>query len=646
MCGIAGFIDLSRSPAENAARLEAMLACIVHRGPDDHGAWVEDGVALGFRRLSIVDLSAAGHQPMISASGRLVMIFNGEIYNYPALRDGLTAAGLVFRGHSDTEVLLELIEREGLEAALSRCVGMFALAVWDRKERVLSVARDRAGEKPLYYAHSGNRFVFASELRAMEAHPDVPREVDREAVAGLLRYGFIPGQHSIYRGVAKLPHAHILRLDFGAAGARDGTGTARLELREYWSHRAAMAAGARQPFRGGFEAACDRLEELLSDAVRMQMQADVPLGAFLSGGIDSSVVVAMMQAHASSPVKTFSIGFDDPTFDEADHARAVAAHLGTEHHEMLVTDREAMDTVPHLPDICDEPFADSSLIPTYHVARIARQYVTVSLSGDGGDELFGGYHKYRLGTRLDRLPARGTLAGLMAWLPTGAIERTAALAGEGARRKFARHRFATVRSLLAAPGDVGLAEALVAMNLAESDLTAPRVEAQRIGLRGANAHAGGRSYLEGAMLLDRDGYLPDDVLVKVDRATMAVSLESRAPLLDHRIIEFAASLPIEFLVQGGVTKRVLRAVLHRRVPKALVERPKMGFSVPLGPWLRSGLREWAGDLIGTAPSLAPGVLDAVACDRLFAAHLTGPRDHSLRLWPVLMYLAWAQRRRT
>ena len=643
MCGLAGFVDPSLSPLDSAAQLETMLQCIAHRGPDDHGAWCGDGVALGHRRLAILDLSPTGHQPMSSASGRFVIVYNGEIYNHGALRAELVAAGVALRGRSDTEILLELIEREGLERTLSQCVGMFAFALWDRAEGVLSLARDRAGEKPLYYALCGDRFLFASELRALEMHPALPRDVDREAVAALLRYGFIPAPRSIYRGVAKLPHAHILRLVFGPAGARRGAAGARLELRDYWSHRAVMAAGAQQRFRGSLDDACVRLEGLLTDAVRMQMQADVPLGAFLSGGIDSSTVVALMQEHAGARVKTFSIGFDDPRFDEADHARAVAAHLGTEHHEMVVTDAEAMATVPRLPDIFDEPFADSSLIPTYHVARIAREHVTVSLSGDGGDELFGGSDKYQLGIGLGTLPARRSLARLMGWLPTGAIERTAALAGERARRTLARHRFATVRSLLQAPGDLGLAEALVAVNGAEVELTAPRLEAPRIGR--PDVSAAGRTYLECAMLLDRDGYLPDDVLVKVDRATMAVSLESRAPLLDHRIVEFAASLPPAYLVRGRTTKRVLRAVLHRRVPRGLVERPKQGFSVPLGTWLRAGLREWAGDLIGASARLAPEVLDAAACQRLFAAHVSGCRDHSQRLWPALMYLAWAQRRR-
>jgi asparagine synthase (glutamine-hydrolysing) len=609
MCGIAGFLDPRAGLDAQAAtaRVAAMAAAVGHRGPDDAGAWVDPaaGVALGHRRLAIIDLSAAGHQPMVSASGRSVIVLNGEIYNYAELREELRAP---WRGASDTEVLLEAIEAWGLERALERARGMFALALWDRERRELALARDRLGEKPLYYGRAGAAFLFASELKALRAHPGFAARVDRSAVAQFFRYGYVAGANAIYEGVRKLPPGTFLR------AVADGEPT------PYWSFRAVAEA---TPLAVSGREAADLLEAELRGAVRAQMVADVPLGAFLSGGVDSSTVVALMQAQSSRPVRTFTIGFREAAFDEAPHARAVAAHLGTDHTEVHVTPREARDVIPRLPAIYDEPFADSSQIPTVLVAGIARRAVTVSLSGDGGDELFAGYPRYRLASRLWRLlapvprPARRAAARALALLPD-AHPRLRAVR-ELIVQPDADHLYAQLMSTWRRPGEVvAAAEAPAVLPLAPAAFA--RTDPTERG-----------------QFADTLQYLPDDILVKVDRAAMAVSLETRVPLLDPGVVALAWRLPRA--VKAG--KRVLQDVLARHVPRRLFERPKMGFGVPIGDWIRGPLRPWAEALLDEERLRREGYVEPAPIRRLWAAHLAGA-NAAYPLWIALMWQAWLE----
>ncbi len=635
MCGIAGFVLGSTERDQQKVELQGMLSAISHRGPDDQGEWFDRCIALGHRRLSILDLSPAGHQPMDSVSQRYVIAFNGEIYNHDALRNQLATMGYGFRGHSDTEVLLALVEQHGLEEALRRCVGMFAIALWDRKERVLQLARDRFGEKPLYYGWHGGAFVFGSELKALKAHPSFRPEIDPEAVSLLLRYGYIPAPYCIYLNTRKVCAGEILTLSLADA-SRSVEDVFRWErVHRYWSSAAVLENGVRNGFKGSFTDASRELEVLLSQAVKGQMQADVPLGAFLSGGVDSSMVVALMQAQSLHSVKTFAIGFDDNRFNEAQHAKVVAAHLGTDHHELYLSHQDALDVIPLLPEIYDEPLADSSQIPVYCLARMTRSKVTVSLSGDGGDEIFGGYRKYQLGSKLASLPCRRALAGLLGFAPLALMESV--------ERKFSAGRMlsprvSTLRHWLSAPDFQDLAGRLSELNREAGSLmikeSSPKIVRQ---------HAPGAGFLRTAMLEDSESYLPDDVLAKVDRATMAVSLESRAPLLDHRIAEFVASLPEDWLVDAKGGKRILRDVLYRHVPAALVDRPKQGFSIPLATWLRGELLEWAGDLL--EGNSRGDLLQMERVREVFADHRAGRRDCSAQLWPILSLLAWSQQQK-
>jgi len=636
MCGIAGFLQtrLAVQPTVDAVAptLQAMLDRIAHRGPDDCGTWVHDGLALGHLRLAIVDTSPSGHQPMLSAGGRYVLAYNGEIYNHAALRKELIARGASFRGHSDTEVLLALISELGLPAALDRCVGMFAIALWDRDERRLSLARDRFGEKPLYYGWQRDSFLFGSELKALAAHPSFERRLDHDALAQLLRYGYVAAPHSIYEGVHKVEPGTILTLD-AANGAR------RHDVQRFWQPQAAFARGLAQPFRGDFEEATDALEERLREAVKGQMQADVPLGAMLSGGIDSSVVVALMQAQSTQPVRTYCIGFDTPALDEAPHARAVARHLGTTHAELYVSSAHARAVIPRLPAMYDEPLGDSSQIPTFLLAGLVRRDVTVALSGDGGDEVFGGYPKYLLGRRFAQQPARRALGALLGALPWRAAEALGTRLGGRLAARLRVERLQLRHALLAARGPRDIAEVLARVSPDELRLVPG---ARRLDSVFSHAPAGldGLDPVRLAMLLDQCSYLPGDILAKVDRATMAMSLESRAPLLNHRVAEFAASLPTDHLVGGGLSKRILRAVLYRHVPRELVERPKQGFSAPLADWLRGDLHGWAADLIHDSKGSA--ALDRAACIALLERHRSGKADHAGVLWNVLSFLEWAQ----
>ncbi|MEO0426235.1 MAG: asparagine synthase (glutamine-hydrolyzing) [Pseudomonadota bacterium] len=648
MCGIAGILWQPGGRSEDLARAEvtAMTNRLAHRGPDSWGVWAEAGagIALGHRRLAIIDVSPAGHQPMASPSGRYRITYNGEIYNHPEMRRALEDYGpIAWRGGSDTETLLAAMDRWGIEEATRRTVGMFAFAVWDAAERRLTLGRDRLGEKPLYYGWQGQGpdrvCLFGSELKALTAHPACERRIRRDAVVQFMRHSYVGGAHCIYEGLAKVPSGCLVSLS---------AETPEATLTRYWSGTAAAAAPkcAMAP-----EEAVDALEALLLETVQGQMMSDVPLGAFLSGGIDSSTVTALMARLSSRPVKTFSIGFHVERYNEAEHAKAVAAHLGTEHTELYVGDGELREIVARLPEMYDEPFADGSQIPTHLVARLAREHVTVALSGDGGDELFCGYDRYRQFGRLSGrlhalpLPLRRLAAGMVDALPgppLNAVLGRIAPVGEGREPHIQRlkrladytrtedvarlHRLLVShvrRPLMLVAGGAELEDSLTAPDPALAVLEAS----------------------EQMMALDMGAYLPDDILQKVDRATMAISLESRAPLLDHRIAEFAWSLPLGLKLRDGVQKWVLRRVLYKHVPPALIDRPKRGFEVPVGSWLKGSLKPWAEALIEPSRLAREGWLQPGEVRRLWDEHQSGRAAWGLQLWNVMMFQSWLEAER-
>jgi asparagine synthase (glutamine-hydrolysing) len=649
MCGFAGILDVSGSSSNEQfkAVVLGMAESLRHRGPDDLGAWVDGGagIALGFRRLSIVDLSPLGHQPMESATGRYVLAFNGEVYNFKDIRRAIEdelGANARFRGHSDTEVMLAAIEAWGVDAAVRRFVGMFAFALWDRADRVLHIARDRMGEKPLYYGWAGSSFIFGSELKALRRHPQFRGEINRDALVPYLRHGYVPTPCSIYAGLFKLPPGTLLTL----RDPRPGTIPSPTP---YWSIAKTAEAGEADPFDGTEAQAGEELERLLRQAVGEQMVADVPLGAFLSGGVDSSVIVALMQAQSERAVRTFTIGFREFGFDESEHARAVANHLGTDHTELYVTPADALAVIPRLPTLYDEPFADSTQIPAYLVAELARRSVTVALSGDGGDELFGGYPWY---------PRTGGIWNKMRWLP-GPVRRTAAGAlrtlstrerffravrpvmPAGSRRRMSGDTAQQVAQLMtAANGPEGLHQWMLSKWNGHAGLVIGASE-PRTHLTDSNAWAD-VSDAQSLMCFDMQTYLPDDILTKVDRASMGASLESRAPFLDHRVVEFVWRLPLAMKVRGGVTKSVLRKVLYKHVPQKLIERPKAGFNVPIDSWLRGPLRDWAEALLGPQRLKREGFLNAAPIERKWREHLSGERDWQDHLWHVLMFQTWLE----
>jgi asparagine synthase (glutamine-hydrolysing) len=648
MCGIAGYLTLDAGQ-HNLAVAKAMTDAILHRGPDSDGQWLDEttGVALGMRRLAIIDLSPAGAQPMISACGRYVLVFNGEIYNHKELRAALEGEGRApsWRGRSDTEVLLAAIAAWGLAGALKRANGMFGLALWDRREKALHLACDRFGEKPLYYGWSGRTFLFGSELKSLTVHPSWRGEVDRGAVALLMRYGYVVAPHSIYRGIAKLIPGTVATLSLGApCQAGDAP-----SLTPYWSSFEMVDAARRNPLDIGEEEALSEFETLLREAVGLRMEADVPLGAFLSGGYDSTAVVAMMQAQASRPVRTFTIGFSETAYDEAPFAKEIAAHLGTEHTELYVTPQEAMNVIPKLPRLFDEPFADSSQIPTFLVAEMARRHVTVALSGDAGDELFGGYNRYFLSDRL--LP-------LITSAPH-VLRRTAAsvIGAVGARRMDAIYKTLTLGLSRQMVGDraLKLAALLGARTRVDGyrELISAWQDTQALVLGGgapttsldAAVVPDGLNFIEQMMFLDLITYLPGDILAKVDRATMGVSLEGRMPFLDPKVAEFAWRLPFASKVQGGVGKRILKKLVHRHVPRSVMDRPKSGFGVPIEEWLRGPLRDWAESLLSADALKASGYLDPDLVGQHWRQHLSGERNWHARLWPVLVLQAWDANRK-
>ena len=647
MCGFAGFLSYRGLNVEYAQRVAVRMGdTLVHRGPDDAGLWLDDEaqVALIHRRLSILDLSLAGHQPMASTSGRFMIAFNGEIYNHLDLRSDLEKAGIAgaWRGHSDTETLLAGIECWGVVTTLQKVVGMFAFALWDREERKLILARDRMGEKPLYYGWQGGVFLFGSELKALRAHPAFKGEINRDAITLFLRHNYIPTPYTIYRELYKLRPGCFLEIRL-----EDRRELAQPEV--YWSLTDTITTGQEKPFVGDEYEATEVLEGLLRNAVRGQMMADVPLGAFLSGGIDSSMVVALMQAQSVHPVKTFTIGFNEEGYNEAVHAKAVAKHLGTEHTELYVTPEQALAVIPRLPFLYDEPFSDSSQIPTFLVSELTRQHVTVSLSGDGGDELFGGYNRY-LGTqawweRIERIPVpirRLTANGLISLTPN----TWDCIGGTLAAMTKNKMRW----------GDLGNRVVKLAGVLTVNDgcelyrhFITHWPEPDRLVIGGGElptqiTHPALKLDLivEQMMFLDALSYLPDDILVKIDRAAMGVSLETRVPMLDHRVIEFAWRLPFAMKVRGGKGKWILREVLNRYVPKELVERPKMGFGVPIDSWLRGELRDWAESLLGESRLRNEGFFHPAPIRKKWSEHLSGDRNWQYHLWDVLMFQAWLE----
>lgn len=651
MCGIAGFVDIpGAAVAQWQETAQRMSDSLRHRGPDASGTWCDtnDHVVLAHRRLAIIDLTETGAQPMLSGSGRYAIAFNGEVYNFLKLRSDLESRKHRFRGNSDTEVILAAFEEWGVEGATKRFIGMFAVALWDRAERKLHLIRDRMGEKPVYYGWAGRTFLFASELKALRAHPAWRAEVNRDSLASLLRYGYIPAPHSIYQGIFKLLPGTILTLPAALGFSPDDLP----EPKRYWSVRDVAEAGTARPMTCGVAEAVDRLEGLLRDSIGLQMIADVPLGAFLSGGIDSSTVTALMQAQSRHPVRTFTIGFHEQGYDEAVHARTVARYLKTDHTELYVTPAEALDVVPKLPDLYDEPFADPSQIPTFLLSQLTHRHVSVSLSGDGGDELFGGYNRYIWGKRVRRMTD---------WMPSSVRRMVAAILSgisRGRTRVLIDYFSHNVSGPLSVPlGGDKLQKLAGALAVGGSDelylgLVShwKKPESVVLGTRGFSTALTDQTdeamlpdLAECMMYFDMITYLPDDILVKIDRAAMGISLETRTPFLDHRVVEFAWRLPLSMKIRRGQGKWLLRQVLNRYIPARLIERPKAGFAVPIDAWLRGPLREWAEALLDDQRLQREGFFNAMPIRRKWNEHLSGRRNWQYHLWNVLMFQAWQER---
>lgn len=651
MCGITGYLG---GNVLDKSILERMTDSLRFRGPDDGGYWNDSRfpISLGHRRLAILDLSEAGHQPMVSSSERYVLIFNGEIYNHLSLRDQLTRKGSSssWRGHSDTETLLAGFETWGIRSTVERAIGMFAFAVWDAQECELTLGRDRLGEKPLYYGWQGigsdKTFLFASQLKAMKSHPAFEGEIDRNSLAKLMRFGCIPGRFSIYKNIYKLQPGYLLKVSINSPEG---------ELIEYWSATKAALTGISDPYLGDPQGAVDGLEKLLSDAISMQMISDVPLGAFLSGGIDSSTVVALMQAQSQRRIKTFTIGFSEEDYDEAVYAANVAKYLGTDHTELYVTPDQAIQVISKLPEIYDEPFADSSQIPTYLVCQMARSHVKVALSGDGGDELFAGYNRHRVIASSWKtlssipLPLRRALARLIGaispsqWNQIGlalSLDRRWSDLGLKMQKGASALSSQTLRDLYLDLVSVWSPKEAIVLGANEDYLADELIGDSQFGF----------TDMQAVMLQDLLGYLPNDILAKVDRAAMSVSLETRTPFLDHRVVEYAWTLPDNLKLlrgKGGFeTKWVLRQVLYRHVPKELIERPKMGFGVPIDKWLRGPLRDWAESLLDEGRLRSEGYFNIALVRRRWLEHLSGKRNWQHSLWPILMFESWLEAQNT
>lgn len=656
MCGFAGFLTNNPDVLANSESIVANMAeSIMHRGPNDSGVWVDidAGVALAHRRLSILDLSPAGHQPMESISGRYVIAFNGEIYNHLEIRRELDdyckpqplqvggGTKINWRGHSDTETLLAGFSAWGIEETLKKTVGMFAIALWDREDRVLTLARDRMGEKPLYYGFQNKTFLFGSELKALKAHPNFLSEIDRDVLCLYLRHCYIPAPYSIYKGIQKLLPGNYLQVRLGG-----DVGAQALAPKVYWGLDHLVTQALIYPFEGGDAEAITALESQLKQSINLQMMADVPLGAFLSGGVDSSTVVALMQAQSIQPVKTFSIGFDEAGYNEAEYAKAVAQHLGTDHTELYVSSVEAMGVIPLLGKMYDEPFADSSQIPTFLVSQMAKQHVTVSLSGDAGDELFCGYNRYLLADtwkKIESVPfgLRKSAGHLIKTLTPatwdGVFERL------GKVKKFPSNMGEKLEKLANHLEKINGVNQLYFSSVSEIDYpekivlgaVEPETWLTQVGMNSSFQDA-----KQHMMYMDAMTYLPDDILVKVDRAAMANSLETRVPFLDHRVVELAWRLPMAMKMRNGKTKWILRQVLYQYVPQQLIERPKAGFGIPLGDWLSGPLREWVEILLDEQRLRNEGYFNAQFVRELWHAHLNGKRSHQALLWSILMFQTW------
>jgi asparagine synthase (glutamine-hydrolysing) len=650
MCGLVGFIERQRTHARELAT--SMANQIRHRGPDDAGIWADscDGVALAHRRLSIVDLSPAGHQPMQSATGRFVIAFNGEIYNHLSLRQDLDKqlGSLSWRGHSDTETMLAGFEAWGIETTLQKMVGMFAFAVVDREQRQLTLARDRLGEKPLYFGWQGDAFLFGSEIKALRQHPKWQGNLNHDALSSFMRLSYVPAAASIFKGVAKLPAGCFASMKLDAKAGQD------LAVKAYWS-----ALASRNTAHWANLSDADAQAELrtrLQEAIAGQLQADVPVGAFLSGGVDSSLIVAMIQAQSATPIQTFAIGFDDPRLDEAPYAQAVAKHLGTDHTELYLSADDVIDTIPTIIDIYDEPLADSSQIPTYLVSKLARQSVTVSLSGDGGDELFGGYNRYGWGESIWRrlrhlpAPARAMASGALLSIPARHWETIIGLVKRDSGGQLLGDKLHKLALMMNVKDRDGLYQKLVSQQR-ESDSLVLNANEHQHGLQSwdqiqvlySHRQQPIQSFAEHAMLRDLLGYMTDDILAKLDRAAMAVSLETRTPLLDHRVVEFAIGLPMHHKLRKGQTKHLLRKLLYQYVPRELIERPKQGFSIPLDAWLKGRLKDWAYAHLEPSKLKAEGLLNADLVARRWQEHQSGEHNWQHWLWNVVMFQAWKEK---
>ena len=642
MCGLSGYYSRQTYPLSIAERMGAALE---HRGPDDSGLWQDKnhGLVLIHRRLSILDLSTAGHQPMHSPNGRYVVVFNGEIYNHLALRQQIPATH--WQGNSDTETLLACIEHWGITVTLQHMIGMFAIVLWDKAQQQLTLARDRMGEKPLYYGWQGQSFLFGSELKSFRPHPDFQGDIDRDSLTLLLRHNYIPSPYSIYRGIRKLTPGCYFTLNLASP---INTGYYPNPT-SYWSLRETVTHAKQNPFTDTDQQAINSLEKTLSTAIQRQQIADVPLGAFLSGGIDPSIIVALMQANSDRPVNTFTIGFNNHQYNEAQYARAIANHLGTRHTEFYVDAREALDVIPELSNLYDEPFADASQIPTYLVARLAKQQVTVALSGDAGDELFAGYNRYvwtqRIWNKISWIPAslRKTLAQLITLLPPHQWDRLNQLNNQlRPRRPHITQLGDKLHKLAVRMGSRHIHELyyqLVSEWMQPDQVVLNSHEPTSL-LTTPEQWPALEDHREQMMYLDSMTYLPGDILTKVDRAAMGVSLETRVPFLDHSVIEFAWRLPMHMKIRDGQSKWLIRQLLYRHVPQTLIERPKMGFGVPIDSWLRSSLRDWAEDLLDESHLRQDGYFNPIPIRQKWQEHLSGQRNWQYHLWPVLIFNQW------